>query len=115
MEPRLLSGAQWQACLQNWRTASASGVCVVFWGCFRASLALLRVSADCIALGCIAGSAQVVRADPTASGDVELWELHEELLREVRQKCMLLWLQGPASRRCSSSVHWEPPRLRSVP
>ncbi|WIA09124.1 hypothetical protein OEZ85_008536 [Tetradesmus obliquus] len=32
------------------------------------------------------GSAQVVRADPTASGDVELWELHEELLREIEER-----------------------------
>ena len=28
----------------------------------------------------------IARADPTSSGDVELWELHEELLREVRPK-----------------------------
>lgn len=32
---------------------------------------------------CIAGRT-AVRADPTGSGDLELWELHEELLREVR-------------------------------
>jgi hypothetical protein len=50
-------------------------------------------------MGCIAGSVQVVKADPTASGDVELWELHEELLREVGRECMLLLLQDPAFRR----------------
>jgi hypothetical protein len=45
-----------------------------------------------------------VRADPTASGDVELWELHDELLREVR---------GPASAGACADVHSSPLTPRS--
>lgn len=45
---------------------------------------------------CIAGST-AVRADPSGSGDLELWELHEELLREVRIQARALQLQRALS------------------